>query len=81
MVRIPSHSAPPSKMGSRRPSDNSANKDIAGENGKVNADDLFENEEDREARTQMDDFYKEFCKSRALVLAASLLLKPITSTS
>lgn len=60
MVRIPSQSVPPSGMGSRRPSDKSAH----GENGRVNADDLFEREEDREARTQMDDFYKEFCESR-----------------
>lgn len=57
MLRIPSQSVPPNGMGSRRPSDKSAH----GENRRVNADDLFEREEDREARTQMDDFYKEFC--------------------
>lgn len=63
MVRIPSQSVPPTRMGSRRPSDKSAHLDGHGENGRVNADDLFEREEDREARTQMDDFYKEFCES------------------
>jgi hypothetical protein len=62
VIRIPSQSAPPSRIGSRRPSDNASHVDDAAENGRVNADDLFEKEEDREARTQSDDFYKEFCE-------------------
>jgi hypothetical protein len=62
VIRIPSQSAPPSRIGSRRPSDNASHVDNAAENGRVNADDLFEKEEDREARTQSDDFYKEFCE-------------------
>ena len=62
VIRIPSQSAPPSRVGSRRGSDKADHIDDSTENGRVNASDLFEKEEDREARIQSDDFYKEFCE-------------------
>lgn len=79
MIRIPSQSVPPNRIGSRRPSDKSTHFDGFGENARVNADDLFEKEEDMEARTQADDFYKEFCES--FLKPSQALLNPLDQLS
>ncbi|KAJ9118217.1 hypothetical protein QFC22_004123 [Naganishia vaughanmartiniae] len=59
MIRLASQSVPPSAFDSRRPSNKSIT-GVKGEDKTVNADDLFEREEEREGRIQSDDFHKEF---------------------